>query len=867
MVRLKCIFNIFFVLALLFGTRSFAQELPKMPEDTGIQMGVLPNGTNYYVVANPGTKGLADFALVQKSGKGFSNKVKTTEISESLLTRLPNLDGLSPRKFFMDYDVVPKEGRFISVQDGKAVFRFSNVVLKDRPQMLDSTLLVLMSMIHSMRDYEDSFVRSCYAPSENAIIISGDVKTDEVIEKIKMLSYMTPNYAAVQRNEYVWREKDAKYISIKSSGRTAIIKAAWKLPATPPQFVGTIQPAVHSKLILELGDIASNRIVRALASKGIASTSAKYSHKPSSQTGGDEDFEVSIVVEDKCALEALAIVAEVLSSISSEGVSIAERKFAHGRFMRKSFEKSVLPVRSDKEYVDICINAFLHGDIPVPATQLYEFYSSKDVSDSVETLALNRLASAVLRVDKNMIVKCISSTEIEQDSLKSLFVNAWKRQSTLSPAAEIIVSDTLKKLSHTKKMPMLLSKKEHMSGGYIWNFANGLKVIYKRMDTCGKFYWGMGLNGGYADIKNLSVGEGAFVGDMMTMSKISGMLWKDYVNYLEQQGLYIDVAVSLFSTTLKGVAQVDGLPLLFRTLQAITTEREFDKDAFEAYKREQWLHLERTAKSSKVVIDSLMCPGYKYSGIKTSGKLSNSLIDKSETLFKDVFSKLNDGVIVIIGDQEESLVRKQIQGYLSKLPTTKLTSVRPSISYKITSGAMTHTAEGRRNAIYLAMSVPFAVTTQNNAISHVAGMLLQNSLTSALVGTGLYANVYYNTSVTPQDLFNVMIVLEQVPGVERKDAVEVARKVVRSVLDPNVGIAEITDAQVEGCKEWLKHNHSCRMQSPQYWVDAILRRYLDGRDFTSGYDAQMDGVTSEAVRALLASLKGAGKVEYIIKKK
>lgn len=867
MVRLKNIFNITSVFFLLLGIATAAQELPKMPEYPGIQTGVLPNGTNYYVVANPDTKGLADFALVQKSGKGFTDKVKTAEISEGLMSCLPNLNGLSPRKFFMDHDVVPQEGRFISVHNGEAVFRFSNVVLKDRPQMLDSTLLVLMSMIHKMRDLDDSFVRSCYAPSENAVIISGDIKPDEVIEKIKMLSYMTPTLASAERSEYVWSESDAVYTVIKSYGRTAKINVSWRVPATPKRLIGTIQPAVHSKLMMQLGDIASNRISRALSAKGIVSTAARYGHKPSSKTGGDEEFWVSVVVEDKCASEASAIVAEVLSSISSEGVSVAERKYAHGRFMRSSFEESSRPVKLDKENVDICIDAFLHGDIPVPATQLYEFYCSKDVSDSVEILALNRLASAVMKVDKNMTVKCIRPSDMERDSLKALFIDAWGRRSSVLPASEIIVSDTLLNISPSKKMPMLLSKKEHMSGGYIWNFANGVKVIYKRMDTGGKFYWAMGLNGGYANIRDLAVGEGAFVGDMITMSKIAGMPWQDYVHYLEQQGLYLDVDVGLFSTTLKGVAQVDGLPLMFRTLQAIANEREFDNDAFETYKREQWLHLDRTAKSSRIVVDSLMCPGYKYSKIKTSGKLCDGLIDKSEYLFQNVFSKINDGVIVIIGDQEESLVRKQIQGYLGKLPTKKSTSVRPSVSYKITSGAMTHSAVGRRNAIYLAMSVQFPLTVQNYAVSKVAGMLLQNSLTSALVGTGLYANVYCNTSVTPQELFNVMIVLEQVPSLEKDDAVEVARKVIRRVLDKNSGIAEITDAQVEGCKEWLKHNHSCLMQSPQYWIDAILRRYLDGRDFTSGYDARMDEVTADQVRTLLASLKSAGKVEYIIRKR
>ena len=79
--------------------------------------------------------------------------------------------------------------------------------------------------------------------------------------------------------------------------------------------------------------------------------------------------------------------------------------------------------------------------------------------------------------------------------------------------------------------------------------------------------------------------------------------------------------------------------------------------------------------------------------------------------------------------------------------------------------------------------------------------------------------------------------------------------------------AALADAQVDACKKWLKHNHSVRSKGPDYWVDAILLRYLDGKDFTTGYDKRIDAVSVEDVRALLASLYEAGKVEYIIRKK
>jgi hypothetical protein len=57
------------------------------------------------------------------------------------------------------------------------------------------------------------------------------------------------------------------------------------------------------------------------------------------------------------------------------------------------------------------------------------------------------------------------------------------------------------------------------------------------------------------------------------------------------------------------------------------------------------------------------------------------------------------------------------------------------------------------------------------------------------------------------------------------------------------------------------------MQSPQYWVNAVLLRYLEGKDFTSAYDTEMESVTSDKVKNLLSRLAEASQVEYIIRKK
>ena len=110
-----------------------------------------------------------------------------------------------------------------------------------------------------------------------------------------------------------------------------------------------------------------------------------------------------------------------------------------------------------------------------------------------------------------------------------------------------------------------------------------------------------------------------------------------------------------------------------------------------------------------------------------------------------------------------------------------------------------------------------------------------------------------------------MVVLEEVPGSFGDNTLDQARRILKEEMES--GLFEITDVQLKACKEWMKHNRVVRSSKPDYWVNAILLRYLQGKDFTTGYAGRIDKVTSEGVRKLMSSLKDAGKVEYIIRRK
>jgi hypothetical protein len=77
----------------------------------------------------------------------------------------------------------------------------------------------------------------------------------------------------------------------------------------------------------------------------------------------------------------------------------------------------------------------------------------------------------------------------------------------------------------------------------------------------------------------------------------------------------------------------------------------------------------------------------------------------------------------------------------------------------------------------------------------------------------------------------------------------------------------ITDDDLASWKGILKQYVSDQKKTPEYWMNAISMRYLDGKDFTTGCNAKIDAVTADDIRNLLTSLAEGSRVEYIIERK
>lgn len=856
-----------------------AQELPLITPDPAVKHGVLPNGMKYYLVSNPSVKGFADFALVQKTGTGTvadSGSVLSVSVAKEALAELPRIKGVSPQAWLASHGVTTTAEGFINVSDDATVFRFHDVPLSAGKDVADSTLLLLMSIVDRVSVTDNQFVKDWYAPADQAIVVSGDINVDAVATKIGAMSYMTPAQPSQPRKEYEWVGTDtAKFQSMTDpEADLTSVTLAWRLPRAPREYMPTVQPAIYEKFVNELGYIAHRRIVLDLERRGVPIADVKWRHRSSADGPGDEIFISTAFVEDEHALDAVAAMARAFAALDASSTTLDEYCLARDAYMRQLHTLSKNSYKSNTEYLNRCISAFLRNSALASPTEKYKFHASKDLSDRTQLELFNHMADALIDCNSNLTVRCISAGPSYNDKdMRTAFYAAWgDSYYNPSPMDAFYEKPEFQWPGYGPKIKLKETKTDPMSGGTVLTYSNGFRVIHKKMNTEGKVYWAMAMNGGYGSIPDLAEGEGAYVGDYFSLCRIGGVEASYFEDMLMSEGITMDARVGLTATLLSGEAPKANMEKLLQALLAVSNEREHDEDVFDLYMANEKLRLRLGSEGRNArlaAIDSIMCPGYKYSRMKSQGKLTSGFAAKADAFYEVQAGKMNDGALILVSDMDETELRKLLLNYVGAFRTQESAFRRPSMRYQPKSGWSTHTVEGERESIDVVMSVAMPLTMDNYVTASIASKILEQSLADDLSETGMYPKVSYNFQISPKERLSIMVSVESVSPmgyashIGHTGSME-ALAIVREGLQ-DLTHTKISDTFLAACKEHLKNLISFRMQEPMYWVDAIAKRYLDGKDFTTGFAARVDAVTEDKVKLLLLALNEGSKVEYVVK--
>ena len=836
-----------------------AQSLPSVPAAPGVVTGTLPNGISYYLVSNPSVKGHADFALVQKG------PVREDAAREALAV-LPHFQSGTPYQFLAKLGVGYEKFGFIRSTEASTTYYFHDVPV-GQAALRDTTLLLLFDISET-------------CPYEQAIVVSGDIDKSVVRERMTVFSMMVTSRERVpEPPAREWTPSDTPVFRFVRAPRQdeATLAVRYSSPRTPREAMGSAQPLVTELFARELGLIVQDRLDRAFREAGIPLASSETAYRSSADGPGAELYSFSAVTGRDDLLRATRTAGAVLGGLDGHGASLREFQDARDRFLR-----SLSSTTSNAGWVEKCESAFLYGAGLSDPDYVREFFTSRNIASQRELELFNDFVSALLDPSRAVTLRYEAPADsLAAGPLVAAFAEGWA-SAAAAPAVQERLSgqgDTLGLYVPKAKSKLRQTVAEPVTGGELWTFANGMKVIFKRSTAVkGSFSYGFLLNGGYADIPGLAAGEGGFIGDMLTLCDVGGMTGESFRRMLESNGVEFNPAVSLTDLRITGSAPSGKLQLLLKSLLTLSRDRTVNTDAYSYYRECERLRLSRDSRRQagiQAVVDSIMCPGYRHTPAKHLSGLADDLPQRAAAFFSEVFTRCSDGVLVLAGDLDPYMLKKVLPRYLGGFVTDGRPSARPQVDFPFRTGWSTYTVDAEGSdigsgepCITVAESALIPFTLERYISFRVAVEEVRKHLAGALAGTGMYAEVSGDLDLYPSERVTVRIVCRPAEesglpsDVLAEDPLRVLG-VVRGAL-ANFSASGPSAASVADSKAMLLAAAEARLAEPDGLVDAGLTRYSAGKDMVTGYKSRASSVTPASVKEILSALDAGSKVEFVV---
>src|SRR5574344_20786 len=846
-----------FLLSLLMH----GQGLPSLGIANEISKGSLPNGLTYYIVTNTAEKGSADFCLVQKQKADVIRDRK-------LLSSLPHFGDVKPYKFLSGHGVGYSESGYVSYPLDATVFSFKNVPASVQT-LSDSTLLMIFDMAAS-------------SLHPQAIVVSGDINADRIKERMNLLSMMVPRLDRTRDNSnYSWHPRDSVnfLISRNSTSDLASINVIYSIQRLPRGLMNTTQPIVSRTYAGQLGRIISRRVAMSFRDCSIPLAAVRSRYQDSSEGPGDEFYSITVYTSARYITEATSVLSSVLSSLDGSGAAMSEFKDSKGKVIAEFRREGAASSVSNADYTDKCISSYLYGSNLASAPTVSDFVTSRKMPEDRGLELFNGFVKALLDSSRNMTLRYDTPRKGgDGKMLRKAFGDSWARPEKLEIPSVETMGDTLG-LSVPKVQVRLRSEtKEPISGGKLWTFSNGIRVVYKQTPLKGEFRYAMMLRGGVASVPGLGRGESAFVGDMLSLSNVAGMSGDDFHSMLDANGVTMETSGTPSHLEISGISQTSKLPLLMRSLLSLANGRQLDKEAFDYYRRSEPLRIAMRTLAPRDVnalMDSIMRPDYQYDGRKFINNLGSDLQVRAEKYFAAEFSKVNDGLLIFTGDIDEDVLKKELCRTLGGFSTQKAVYARSGVSSRLATGSVTYTTDsapglvgGLETSVNVSMSSVVPYNISNYMSFNVACELLKKKFARLLAPYGAYSEISSHLELSPAERLSLFINCRPCS----RDALpyEVSPSDPYKLLDgvrtitSSLGSISISDDELKASKAVVLARYDARRTDAESIMDDVIARYSDGKDLVSGYREAVNAVSAVSVRKILSLLASGAEVEYII---
>lgn len=786
-------------------TGLFGQGLPKLKQASEVTTGTLPNGIVYYLVTNPATKGTADFALVQE---GVTDIPATREA-------LSRLEHMNPGEFLQRKGIPYTRNGYVTVSKNARTFHFPDVDISSKTTA-DSTLLMILDLMR-------------LSDGEQTVIVSGDIDKTVYKTAIHTLCLTVPHIKPVQKPS---TKKEGSSLVCEENGPDGALEFHFRSGSISRDQANTPVPLVSELLGREMSFIVTDRIRREFTARDI----------PCYIDAGLSSLR--LYVPDSLRTEAKRVLGGIFADIAKGGVSLAEFDKAKRISLERLAQTGLKPGKSNAFYVERCVSAARFGTNLASEEIIRNFFKGRKITPARELELFGNFAKAFLGD---------GWTELDERP----------RMNSYPIVDEVLKTPAVRgiKLTNTTVDPV--------SGGSLWTFSNGIKVIYKRDLTADTFSYCYAARGGFSSIPDINPGESAYLSAVLGTGTIAGLPGYDFQQMLLAEGITLFGEITLEDMRIYGKAKSEDVENVLKALIKIGYDKTVDRTSFKYFRK--CAEIKSCVKPAPIraVMDSLICPDYMFLEKSSAFNIRDDLPERVEEYVSRRFSNVSDGIFIFTGNISEDELQQALTKYLGNFKTSRIYALREPVSYNLHSGRTTHIADGDDRSVNLAATGLFPVSLDSYYAFLIAQEAVKRQLARGLAPLGMYAEVSGKMDLAPVERMTLYITCrpcsqDGLPaGVEASQPVHAIREIRRQF--DNLMYFSVSDAEFKAYKEIVKNNIARSLATPEGMIRYCLYRYSEGKDLISFYSKSIDRIDDDDVRMILEEIVSSGVVEYIVK--
>ena len=718
--------------------------------------------------------------------------------------------------------------------------------------------------------YDDirTFYDKWYRPDYQAVVVVGDIDVDKVEQKIKSLMADIPAPAAdaAQKDVIVIPDNDEPIVSIFADPemQRSQLQIIFKGQALPKQYKNLVMAEMVNILQSYISVMINERLSDISRKPNAPFIGASF------QPGGGFGICPTLDIVAGQVMTQEGKIVEGYKALLTEMERMRRFGFTEGEWERAknnmlSSIESKYNSRDDREHAEFaeaCIANFREG------TPLYdaetEYQLDKQLIELISCQMINATVQKLYDPAKNAVITVNSPakeglaipTEAELVAvLKEVVASEIKPFEDNVKKEPLISEDVVLKGSPVKK-----SKLNEAMGTTEWTLKNGIQVIVKQTP-----YEADAINieavadGGAAIFSDEDYYSAQMLSSVMSMSGISKFSASDLRKQLSGKNARVNVGVGTYQHAIEGTAALKDAETMFQLMYLNFTAPRFSEDDFATLMKRYDAMLANQLTNPDFVfgqqlMKTLYSDNYRRQQL-TPEILSSVKLERMQDIHSKLYGNAQGFRFTIYGNMSPEDLKPLVEKYIGSLPTQKKPSTKfVNDGVKVANDVVNdfkYKMEQPKVSVTVAFNGEYDYTIKNGVTLTFLSQALSNRYLKSIREEkgGTYGVGVRGSHITKPSEYYLMQI-----------QFDTNEQMADELID--IVIAEIEKIAAEGplqedmdkTREFLLKDYKKNIEQNGWWSRTLKAYYENGVNMVADYEAAVNGVSSDDVKALAKRL-------------